>query len=140
MPAALISLTSCTRYATVKTLDELSLLMSKQEVLVKMPNGEARGAIVNKYNQTIEVREYQLPKSLATEIIMGFLECANAGFNAGSGSTSKPYKASSKPGFDIQTYWLYFCDGKLVQWGRAGDCEEAQRVIYDVNFNLDVES
>lgn len=32
------------------------------------------------------------------------------------------------------TYWLYFCDNKLVQWGRAGDWEREADRIYEMRF------
>ena len=108
--AASVSLTSCTRYTSIKSLDNISLFMSKETVLEKMNNkGTARGAIVNKYGQTIEVREH----------------------------TTRDWFS---PYFDEKTYWLYFCDGKLVQWGRAGDWAEAQKMIYDFNFNINSNS
>ncbi len=108
MLTAALFLTSCGRYASEKTLDGISLLMSKEEVLEKMRStGVARGAIVNKHGQTIEVREYKM----------------------------KNWAAVSWDDFST-TYWLYFCDGTLVQWGRAGDWAEAQKMIYDVNFNI----
>ncbi|NNM43018.1 MAG: hypothetical protein HKM07_01575 [Chlamydiae bacterium] len=67
--------------------------------------GVARGSIINKFGQSIEVREYKTKDWLAT--------------------SWQEYE---------RTYWLYFCDGKLVQWGRAGDWAEAKRMIYDINF------
>ncbi len=32
------------------------------------------------------------------------------------------------------TYWLYFCDGKLAQWGEAGDWRKEADRIYEVRF------
>ena len=93
--------TSCaSNYVSPKDFDSLSLNMDKATAQAKMSApGVARGAMINKYGQAIEVREYTIT-SYPTEII----------------------------------YWLYFCDGKLVRWGRAGDWAEAQKIVYDINF------
>lgn len=32
------------------------------------------------------------------------------------------------------SYWLYFCDGWLVQWGRAGDWRTEADRIYEMRF------
>ncbi len=110
--ATTLSLTSCGKYISEKKLDGIILHMSKEETFDKMGSrGVARGAIVNKYGQTIEVRE----------------------------CVSRDWIRSSVWDMD-RTYWLYFCDGKLVQWGRAGDWGEAQKMIYDINFNVSATS
>ena len=105
-----IFLSSCaSRYASEKDLSYLTLHMKKEAATDRMASqGVIRGALVNKYGQTIEVVEYVMK-----DLRFGALspEC-------------------------IKTYWLYFCDGELVQWGRAGDWAEAQRQIYDINFNM----
>lgn len=90
--------------------------------------GIARGSILNKYGQIIEVREYEVDKGKdgrrrAGEILATISTCGLAApifFTAG----------------EVNTYWLYFCDGMLVQWGRAGDWVEAQKMIYDINFKI----
>jgi hypothetical protein len=33
-------------------------------------------------------------------------------------------------------YWLYFADGRLVQWGEAGDWRREADRIYDLRFNV----
>jgi len=33
-----------------------------------------------------------------------------------------------------KTYWLYFVDGRLVQWGEAGDWRREADQIYEVRF------
>lgn len=99
--------TSCGRYASEKDFDVISLNMDKQDVIEKMSaRGVARGSIINKHGQQIEVREYEV----------------------------RAFRPFSEPRVDY--YWLYFCDNKLVQWGKAGDWAEAQRMVYDVNFNI----
>ncbi len=105
-----LCLTSCSWYQQEKKLDGLSLFISKEEAISSMRSpGIARGAIVNKHGQTIEVREYKLKNW---------------------GSTNW---------FDFEnTYWLYFCNGTLVQWGKAGDWAEAQKTIYEIDFNVNM--
>jgi hypothetical protein len=79
--------------------------MAKEDVMKKMSSrGVARGSITNKYGQIIEVREYEI-------------------------SVWRPWV-----GTDIDFYWLYFFEGKLAQWGKAGDWDEAQKIIYEINF------
>lgn len=31
-------------------------------------------------------------------------------------------------------YWLFFCEGKLVQWGEAGDWQKVADQIYEIRF------
>jgi hypothetical protein len=112
LPAYLLILSAiatscCKEWSLEKELDSLSIYMDKKDVMQKMSTrGVARGSIINKYNQTIEVREYLV------------------------GSYGPQ---------DSDLYWLYFCDGKLVQWGKAGDWAQAQRTIYDINFKVSLE-
>jgi hypothetical protein len=98
-----VTLTSCSQYTMGQKFDDISISMGKEEVLEKLgANGMARGSIINKYGQVIEVREYEV----------------------------------WRPCVGIETYWLFFCDGQLVKWGKAGDWAETQRNIYDINFNI----
>ena len=90
--------------------------------------GVARGSITNKFGQIIEVREYTVDigkngRQRTQEILI----------TIGTFGLASPIFFTAG---EINTYWLYFCDGKLVQWGRAGDWAEAQKMIYDINFNL----
>lgn len=56
-----VFLSSCSRYASEKDFDSIALFMDKDQVREKMSsNGVARGSIINKYNQKIEVREYKV--------------------------------------------------------------------------------
>ncbi len=99
-------LSSCGRYASESKLDAISIRMKKEEVLEKMGgHGIARGSILNKYGQVIEIREYK----------------------------TRDWLTSSWRDFE-NTYWLYFCEGILVQWGRAGDWAETEKTVYDINF------
>jgi len=92
--------------ATAGKLRNLNLQMTKTEVISAI--GEptaARGAITNKYGQVIEVWEYALYRT-ANDAFLGL------------------------PTF----YWLYFNDGKLVQWGEAGDWGREADRIYEMRF------
>lgn len=122
-------LISCSKYASVNSLDNISVYMQKEDVMKKMgKKGIARGAMVNKFGQVIEVREYQIDRGksgsqLSREITVTLLTlglCSPILFSEG----------------EIETYWLYFYNGQLVQWGKAGDWREAERKIYDINFNI----
>ncbi len=125
----LIFFTSCSRYASEKDFDMISLQMDKQQVIKRMSSqGVARGSIVNKFGQIIEVREYEVEKNKSGKRIG-----AEVAFTALTFGFGAPILLSDG---DVDTYWLYFCDGKLVQWGKGGDWAEAQRMIYDVNFKM----
>ncbi len=101
--------------------------MTKQDANQQMKaKGIARGAMINKFGQSIEVMEYHINqgksgRQLAHELTLTIL----------SVGLLCPILLSEG---EISTYWLYFCDGKLVQWGKAGDWTETQKIIYDINF------
>ncbi|NGX61530.1 MAG: hypothetical protein K940chlam9_01016 [Chlamydiae bacterium] len=127
--SASVCLSSCARYAPETSLDCISLNMSKEEVKrnMKLP-GVARGAIINKFGQSIEVREYKIqhPKTgeqFGAEVALTLL----------SFGLAAPILFS---GGEVETYRLFFYDNKLVRWGLAGDWAEAERKIYDINFNI----
>jgi hypothetical protein len=125
----LIAASSCMRYGSVSNLETITINMTKEDVMKKMPKGGvARGAVVNKFGQKIEVREYQLDRGKSGGEVAG--EVAITLFTFGLGSPVLFSHGS------IETYWLYFYEGRLVQWGRAGDWAETERRIYDINFNM----
>lgn len=39
-----------------------------------------------------------------------------------------------KPSSGLTFYWLYFYNGKLVQWGQAGDWQREADRIYEIRF------
>ena len=92
--------------ATTGKLMNLELQQSKQEVMTAMGKPTAaRGSMTNKYGQVIEVWEYAL------------------------------YKTSDDAFYGNPTfYWLYFYNGKLVQWGEAGDWKREADRIYEIRF------
>jgi len=124
-----ILLTGCARYASERNLDSITINMPKDDAIRKMKGkGVARGAVVNKFGQLIEVREYQVDRGKSAADIAGISICTVCTL----GLTTPLFFSEGQ----IDTYWLYFCDGRLAQWGRAGDWAEAQRMIYDINFNV----
>ncbi|MDI6403030.1 DUF3192 domain-containing protein [Balneolaceae bacterium ANBcel3] len=87
-------------------LQNLSLDMSKEEVVKIMGSPDsARGAIKNRYDQTIEVWEYLLYKTTED-------------------------RAENR----TTAYWMFFCDDVLVQWGEAGDWNREADRIYEMRF------
>ena len=121
-------LSGCATIHSTKKLRRASLGMSKEEIVKVI--GEptvVRGAIINKFNQTVEVWEYKMDKGkTAGEIGV------QAAFAIVSFGLLSP--ALFVPG-EIQHYWLYFYDNKLVQWGQAGDWGKEADRIYEFNFN-----
>ncbi|MEK7684998.1 MAG: hypothetical protein AAB466_06220 [Verrucomicrobiota bacterium] len=80
-----------------KQLSKLDLGMNKDQVLAIMPGGVPRGAKLYP-NGSVSVLEYEA-------------------------GTYAPFNDSANPwtGMVNQTMWLYFYNGKLVQWGKPGD-------------------
>jgi hypothetical protein len=107
---------------STKRLATLNLGMTKPEVVDSLGQPMAvRGAITNRYGQTIEVWEYHLAtRSAARDMLLG----AFAGPDAASRMTPRN-----------RAYWLYFTDGQLVQWGEAGDWGKEADRIYEVRFD-----
>jgi hypothetical protein len=96
--------------ATTGGLLRLEPGMSKSKVINILGEPDvARGSMINKYDQIIEVWEYNLRK-----------------------------KAPGAQGINIDTvpatYWLYFVESRLVQWGEAGDWKQEADRIYEMRF------
>jgi len=98
----IIILSSCATSA--KVLYRLSIGDNKATVVASIGEPNAvRGSIKNNYGQIIDVWEYRL------YMYEGAIEGLSPYYNL---------------------YWLYFVEGKLYQWGQAGDWErEADRII-----------
>lgn len=108
-------------------LSEVSLGMTKQEVRERLGSPTvARGALMNKYGQTVEVLEYKLAmptdETVGTVVGKSFMTV----FTLGAGAMA--FKGERRD------YWLYFHDGKLVQWGQAGDWRKEADRIYEYRF------
>jgi outer membrane protein assembly factor BamE (lipoprotein component of BamABCDE complex) len=92
--------------ATTGDLYKLEIGMPKGQVVKIMGEPDvARGSIRNKYDQVIEVWEYTRQKA-----------------------------TGDLPVVRPQQYWLYFCEGKLVQWGEAGDWQREADRIYEIRY------
>src|SRR5438105_14674826 len=91
-----------------KKLARLELGMTKEQVLVIMPGGVPRGAKLYP-NGSISVLEYE-------------------------SGTYSPFSYSANPwtGMVNQTMWLYFYNGKLIQWGKPGDWPADPDAIFEL--------
>jgi hypothetical protein len=122
-----LGLGGCATTST-RNLSKISLDMKKDEVIQRL--GEptvVRGAMKNKFNQTVEIWEYKLSKSQAGKF-WGDLGISVATFGIWA---PVAYQDNQN---NITNYWLYFYDGKLTQWGQAGDWKKEADRIYEINF------
>lgn len=125
---AAISLTSfvgCSTTKSTKKLSRISLDMTKEEVRDNM--GEptvVRGSLKNKHGEVIEVWEYKLavPTSAGQKVGKGFATAVTLGTWLAVDEGETGY------------YWLYFADGTLAQWGKAGDWKQEADRIYEYRF------
>lgn len=126
--ALVLGFSSCATTISSKKLRDISLGMTKGEV--KGNIGEptvSRGAIINKYNQAVEVWEYTLalPTHDSPGEIIGKSTLTLITFGMGAAT----FKGERK------NYWLYFLEDKLVQWREAGDWTKETERVYEFNFN-----
>ena len=120
--------TGCMKNIKVEKLRTISLGMSKEEVVKNLGESTVvRGSIRNKLNQVVEIWEYELvvPQntSAGQELEKLVLTAITLGALGGV------YKDK------IKSYWLYFYDNKLAQWGEAGDWSKESDRIYKFDFN-----
>ena len=95
-------------------LRKASLDMTKEQVIQRIGAPKVvREAIKDKTGQTIEIWEYELSTRKDGEFFQDVL------FTIGTAGIAAPM-AISRSKDQIETYWLYFSNGKLVQWGQAG--------------------
>lgn len=108
-------------------LSEVSLGMTKQEVRERLGSPTvARGALTNKYGQTVEVLEYKL--AMPTDETVGTVVGKSAMTVITLGIGAVAFQGERRD------FWLYFHDGKLVQWGQAGDWRKEADRIYEYRF------
>jgi len=108
-------------------LSEVSLGMTKQEVRARLGSPTvARGALTNKYGQTVEVLEYKL--AMPTDETVGSVVGKSAMTVITLGVGAVAFRGERRD------FWLYFHDGKLVQWGQAGDWRKEADRIYEYRF------
>lgn len=119
-----IIVTSCaSHYISSRKLNRIELGMTKETLALNIGQGIRRGSMVNKFGQQLEVWEYRVdmgrdPGQIAQSIALSLARIP-------------VYHQST-----YESYWLFFLNGKLVQWNRAGDWQDAQKQIYDINFNV----
>ena len=124
-----VGLSGCaSHYISANKLEIIELGMDKQKLAAKIGSGIRRGSIKNKYNQTIEVWEYKVKEGIS-----GGELGAQIGMAVVTLGMTAPIIGQ---GGEVNKYWLYFVDGELVRWGQAGDWENVQRQIYDINFRV----
>lgn len=108
-----------------KHMTRISLGMSKEQVIQNLGNPTvARGAIRNKFDQTVEVWEYRLA-----------LPEDEVGSKTATTIVTLGIGAFLFADRDMKNYWLYFVEDKLVRWGEAGDWEREASQIYEFKFN-----
>ena len=122
---SLSSILGCSSTKSTKRLSRISLDMTKDEVRDNL--GEptvVRGSLKNKHGEVIEVWEYELavPSSGAQKVGKGMGAIVTLGVSLAADTRDKG------------DYWLYFSDGILVQWGKAGDWKEEADRIYEYRF------
>ena len=125
VPALLLAIIFVGCATPAKRMTRISLGMSKEQVVQKLGNPTvARGAIRNKFDQTVEVWEYRL--ALPEDQVGA--KVAFTVFTVGFGAFVLGKR-------DMKNYWLYFVEDKLVRWGEAGDWEREASQIYEFQFN-----
>lgn len=118
----------CASYLAPKDLDGLQINQSKESVIANLKaDGILRGSIKNKDGQIIEVREYRLERGKTNA--QTTRDVVAAIFSLG---ITIPITMNQEG--QIETYWLYFADGKLVKWGKAGDWEVEKSNMFDFRF------
>ena len=108
-------------------METLSLGMSKKEV--KNHLGEpavVRGAVTNQHGQVIEVLEYIL--AMPSTDSAGQIIAKSLGTIVSLGLLAGKFKGERR------SFWLYFMEDKLVQWGQAGDWQEERKRISGIRF------
>ena len=101
--------------------------MKKSQVFERLGEPTVlRGSLQNKYGQIVEVAEYRLtlPSNDSAGTVIG--KTAGTIITLGIGAVA--FKGEQRD------YWLYFYDGKLVQWGQAGDWRREADRIYEFRF------
>ena len=105
----------------------ISISMTKEQVIKKLGRPSIfRGSMINKFGQVVDVFEYEVDRGKDG----GQIVCETL-FTIGTLGFGAPIFASKGK---IETYWFYFYDNKLVQWGKAGDWQQQASAIYEVRF------
>ena len=122
--ALLFSIAACNR---AERLSQLSIGMSKPDAAqVLGTRYTVRGAMQTRYGQSVEVWEVVLSQPKTGKQVVGEVTATVITFGLLAPVLATPGREKA--------YWLYFVDGRLAQWGEAGDwAREADR-IYEIRF------
>lgn len=123
--SSFVLFTGCTK--DTSSLSSISIGMKKSQVFERLGEPTVlRGSLQNRYGQIVEVAEYRLtlPSNDGAGTIVGKSALTVLTFGMGAAS----FKGEQRD------YWLYFYDGKLVQWGQAGDWRREADRIYEFRF------
>lgn len=108
-------------------LETISLGMTRQEVVTRLGSPRVvRGSVQNKFGQVIEVFEYRFTMPVDDGSGMKVSKRVFTVATVGLGALVLDGES--------REYWLYFHDGKLVQWGEAGDWNREADRIYQFKF------
>ena len=111
----------------LQRLSQISLGMTKGEVIQVIGSPyTVRGAVTNKYGQSVEVWEVVLSQPKTGRQLTNEVAVTALTFGLLS-----PVLAT--PGKEV-AYWLYFVNGRLAQWGEAGDWRREADRIYEIRF------
>jgi hypothetical protein len=113
---------------STKKLASISLGMDKENVIESIGDpDEVKGAMRNKFGQSIEVWEYTLvvPSSdtAGTIVSKSVLSVITLGIMA------KKFQGKRKK------YWFYYYQDELVRWGPSGVWSTESDRIYEIDFN-----
>jgi len=111
-------------------LETISIGMTRQEVVARIGQPRVvRGSIQNKFGQVVEVYEYRFTMPVDDGSGMKVSKRVFTVATVGLGALVLDGES--------REYWLYFYDGKLVQWGEAGDWTHEADRIYQFRFGAD---
>lgn len=101
-------------YTSEGVLKRLSLNMKQEQVVKRIgPPKSVRSAVTDSAGQAIEIWEYDLSTRQRGEFLRDVV------YSVGTVGIAAP-RLIEKNTEEVQSYWLYFCNGTLVQWGLAG--------------------
>lgn len=108
-----------------KKLENVMIGMTKNEVINILGSPSVkRGAQVDSFGNNVEVFEY-LVDTKSTGQFIGEIILSVLSFGLGATFIEDL----------VHTYWLYFQNDKLVQWGKANDWKTPAPIAYDINVN-----
>lgn len=127
---SLFFLPGCGKKGCIKPKDlyKLKIGMNKPEVIDQIGQPSVyRGSMINAYDQTIDVFEYivDMGMSHAISCYYGMLCLCSLGLYA-------PFYIFMP--HELDSYWMFFFNDKLVKWCKAGDWNNTQHTIHEIKF------